>query len=91
MGNIFRKIKNFYNADKLYLVFSLLKEKNGNHVPEMLRIFSQKRMLKKRELFEDTDFFMLDLKTPDRMNQCVHPDLVKLQDGIQNTKELTIS
>lgn len=46
MGNIFRKIKNFYNADKLYLVFSLLKEKNGNHVPEMLRIFSQKRMLR---------------------------------------------
>ena len=81
MGNIFRKIKNFYNADKLYLVFSLLKEKNGNQVPEMLRSFSQKRMLKKHELFEDTDFFMLDLKTPDRMNQCAHPDLVKLQDG----------
>lgn len=81
MKSIIRKVKNFYKADKLYLVFSILKSKNIKSIPAFIKLQSSKRMKKRQKYFTNTGFSMIDIKTPDRMNQCVHPDIVKTQSG----------
>ena len=81
MSNIFNKVGKFILCDKMYVISSILNGKNIK-IPKVIRVVSRIKMNKKQKFFRKTkDIELLDIKTPDNFNQCVHPDLIKLDNG----------
>lgn len=71
----------FYN--KLYLAFLLIKRKRISVIPKTIQIASAKKMKQKVIRYNKEFVDILYISTPDGTNQCVHPDIIKINDGNQ--------
>lgn len=81
MNRILHIIKKAVTCDKIYFILALLKRRNIKP-PRILKFFARRKVSKKQKLFQEIKGFkLLDIKTPDNFNQCVHPDLIKLADA----------
>lgn len=75
-------LRKLLKGDKLYYCTMLFGWKlRTQSMPYVIRYFSRKRLRAKQALFRDTPLQLLTLATPDGMNQCTHPDLLKRRDG----------
>lgn len=80
MNYILHIIKKAVTCDKIYVILALLK-RNNIKPPRILKFFARKKVNRKQKKIKKVKGFkLLDIKTPDNFNQCVHPDIIKLRD-----------
>ena len=71
-------ISKLLHGDKLYYFVKFSRMKNKSNFPEVIKKRSQKRMSEKEKYFNNSRYMRLDIRTPEGMDQCVHPDIIEV-------------
>lgn len=87
-------VKNFLRIlieDRVYAAFLLIKRRRSITIPEWVKRKSERKMAKKSCFFQDNNsIYPVNIVTPDGMNQCVHPDIIKVGDSIDDKRYIMV-
>ena len=76
------KVISLIIKDRVYVGATLIMRRRSINIPKWIKAKSAKRMLQKTKIFEINKAVKpLFIETPDGMNQLVHPDVIRTEEG----------